>query len=32
MKQDTKISLVVGLGFAALVILLDILGIITLTY
>jgi len=32
MKRDTKISLVVGLGFAAFIILLDILGIITLTY
>jgi hypothetical protein len=32
MKQDTKITIALGLSLATLLIVLDIIGVITLTY
>jgi hypothetical protein len=32
MKRDTKITIVLGLSLATLLIVLDIIGVITLTY
>ena len=32
MKRDTKITIALGLSLAALLIVLDIIGVITLTY